>query len=1095
MLCYNYDNVTNEYLYSAECALDPLETERQSKDVWMLPANATFTEPPAAQSGFVRVWQKVKWTQVEDHRGTKYWLPGDTWDSEPKEMKDLGPLPNDYMLTAPSKPLEEVRTDKLSELDNLWSTAEETGVIQSSLGFPVDANERANRDVVGLISQMEMTSINKTQFCDANNDFHEVTLDNLKVLQLELIQYAQALYATKWQLRASIEAATTVDELNAIDIKFVTDFTPTPVVLTPDTPTGGTVIDEQTSGPAIARALEWVGGTPDALAAGALQGLAKSGYSTSEDATTMLGAGYTAWCHEFTGTGDVTQTMPNITNERDGFLLFIKNSKTSGTVTLVPGGLGDTIDGNNSVVIPAGHSIFFVSCDAQNRWVTIFNSAQHESKKPLYIESDTATSLPNGWHRVVLAFQNSSSGIITQVMPDLSKTVLGAHMQVRNIRNDGGSVDLVPFEGQLINGSTSALTVDPGTDVFLLAEGDDWFVWQTVTRDPAPAGNSLKVDNKQVDVLNVQYPLEANVDVDTNTCTLNINSGAYQPMMAPGIYATLSDDVTIIGRQGTELHTGKIFCDEVIYPGDPFLQLNPMTKGLTIQDINPSDDPNVSGGTPFLVVAHIAFDQIANEDFDITCRLWSKKQGGTEEQILSDSNGRLMSVTTRTKTGEQIKDVVIEGIVMAKQMQDIGISISHNGSAEPLRLGGRVRGGTCLVAQAITSTNHTGNALIAYEQDFKRSVLFEKKYFGTISDVAYSLGRPIAEQTAPARTGILQADGWGVDNIDPLKIAVTPDHVLALSSTDTGVADFFFGWTSNVTDTQSLLGKTLDVSYVVKNPRDAFNVVLLKWTDETKPATALKMSSRTNETVTWAPGWEQVATKFIAENSSNTFMGSTATFTIPEDAVQFAIGLVPVEAQNPIDLQIKHFKIETATPFYSFEMAGSDILKARSTSKAIFTHGFFKGNALRYTINDTYQPIPTGKLSSGSAKITVDNNLNNIVGSVIEKDGGVYILGEDATVTSYLKVLLANEQNTESTVEFRMCTFDEDGKATEIPNCSTTFKVPAKQAPTFMKSVIPSFTIPAGTMFALQMKSDKKDGAYLQSYGTHPLLSLTMVTS
>ena len=152
------------------------------------------------------------------------------WCNENKAF--IKKVPSGYQIIAiPGPTPEGVRTKKLGELSQKHHEAEEIGVIQSSLGFPIDANERANRDVSGLISQMEMTSVDKTQFCDANNDFHEVTLDNLKTMQLELIQYAQSLYATKWQLRAAIEAAKTVDELNAIDIKFVTDFTPTSVVL------------------------------------------------------------------------------------------------------------------------------------------------------------------------------------------------------------------------------------------------------------------------------------------------------------------------------------------------------------------------------------------------------------------------------------------------------------------------------------------------------------------------------------------------------------------------------------------------------------------------------------------------------------------------------------------------------------------------------------------------------------------------------------------------------------------------------------------------------------------------------------------------
>lgn len=1091
MLCYNYDDITHEYLSSAECVLDPLETEQQGIDVWMLPANATFTEPPATQKGFARVWQKVKWVQVEDHRGTKYWLPGDSWDSAPREMKDLGPLLNDYMLTAPSKPLEEVRTDKLSELDNLWKNAEETGVIQSSLGFPVDANERANRDVAGLISQMEMTSVTTTQFCDASNAFHKVTLDNLKVLQLELIQYAQSLYATKWQLRASIEAAKSIDELNAIDIKFVTDFTPTSVVLTPTT-SGG--INEKTSGPAIARALEWVGGTPDALAAGALSGLAKSGYSSSEDATTMLGVGYTAWCHEFTGTGDVIQTIPNITNERDGFLLFIRNSKTTGNITLNPGGLGDTIDGNSSYVIAPGHSVFMLSCDAQNRWVVIYKTGQHESMKPLYIESASPVVIPDGHYRVILAFQNNLSGDIVQTLPDLTKTVPGAHMQIRNLRTDNGTVELRPADGQLLNGVSTPYTVDTGTDVFLLAEGRDWFVWQTVSHN-TPQSKPLRMDNADVDVLDVQYPLEVKVDADTNTATLDINPSAYQPMMAPGIYATLSDDVSVTNRFYNNPRAGKIFCDEVIFPGDPFLRLNPMTKGLTIQDVSTTDDPNVTGGTPFVVVAHVAFDQIASEDFDIDVRLWSQKQGYPEEDILTDVNGRVMATTVSVKAGEKIKDIVLEGIIVAKEVQDIGIAIRHNAKNDVLQLGGRVRGGTCLVAQAITPNNHTGIALQAYERDFNKTILFEKKYFRELTALKYWLNTPQQETTITAGEGIEESSGWGLNNITPLKVAITPERVFSLASTDTDIADYFVGWTANALDTQALLGKSVTVSYLGSNIDSAYNIVLLKWTKKGTPATSQKIASRNNDTITWADGWELADSYFIAENPLGNYQNSVTTFTVPDDAYQFAIGIVPVIAQAPSTLKLKNLFITVNEPFSTFEMLSNDVYKARITNQATFAQDRESFGVLRYTINDSFSSMPTGKLVSGTAAITVDNTKNNIPGSVIAKDGGVYVLGADMKVTINMKALLANEKNTDSIVDFSVFTFDKDGKGQEIPNCTLRFKALANTQPTLVSGTFPSFSGAKDSTFAIMMKSDKTDGAYLQTVNAQPLLSLKMVTA
>lgn len=983
--------------------------------------------------------------------------------------------------------LPKVRERKLLELDDKWQEAEVVGVIQSSIGFPVDANQRANRDVAGLISQFEMSSVTTTQFCDANNAFHEVTLDNLKVLQLELIQYAQSLYATKWQLRAAIEAAKTVDELNAIDIKFVTDFTPTPVVLTPDTGAG---IDEKTSGPAIARALEWVGGTDQALVAGAISGLAKSGYSTSEDATTMLGSGYTAWCHEFTGTGDVTQTMPNITNERDGFLLFIRNSKTTGDITLVPGGQGDTIDNKTSYTVTPGHSVFMVSCDAQSRWVVIFDSGQNISKKPVYIESDSPVVIPDGMHRIVLAFQNGT-GTITQTLPDLSKVIKGAHMQVRNIRTDGGTVDLLPFAGQTVNGITSAYTLDPGTDVFLLAEGDDWFVWYIASHEEVEPYH-LKIKDTNVDTLDVQYPLEVQLDADNNKATFNVRPSAYQPMMAPGIYAVLSEDVSVIGRGDSNLHTGKVFCGEVIYPGDPYISLSPATKGITIQDVSETDDPSVSGGTPYVVVAHVAFDQTAAEDFDITCRIWSHKQGYPEEEVLTDVNGRMLSVTKSVKAGEQIGDIVIEGIIMAQEMQDIGISITHTSMSDVLQLGGRVRGGTCLVAQAITPNNHTGIALQCYEQDFKKTVLFEKKYFGEIATMAYWLRSNQAEGTSEANSTFRQANGWCLDSITPLTFDVN-NGLLRVKPVATP-SDFCLSWDMNSTDTGALRNKELDITYEIRNPNAAFDVVFLKWTDHTKAATEKKIASRNGNAIVWAPGWQLVSKHTVNTQPDGAYSSSVITVTVPEDAEQIAFGLVSTTTVPFMGLDIKVLKIQAVTPFYSFEMAGSDVMKARKSSSVVYARDVHGARSLRYTINDSFIATPTGEYVEGSAPITIDLNINDIEGSGLGKDGGVFVLGKDAKVSMYMKAMIANEESTDTTVEFQMFKFDDDGKATIIPNCNVTFKVPAKAAPKLYAGTFPSFDGVVGTKFAAMMKSNKSDGAYLYTTDVTELLSYKIVT-
>ena len=44
---------------------DPLESELQKKDIWLLPAECTLIEPPEAKEGFLIVWSGEAWEYKE----------------------------------------------------------------------------------------------------------------------------------------------------------------------------------------------------------------------------------------------------------------------------------------------------------------------------------------------------------------------------------------------------------------------------------------------------------------------------------------------------------------------------------------------------------------------------------------------------------------------------------------------------------------------------------------------------------------------------------------------------------------------------------------------------------------------------------------------------------------------------------------------------------------------------------------------------------------------------------------------------------------------------------------------------------------------
>lgn len=115
MNVYKYDEDTKEYISIETALLDPLETKLQEKEVYLLPANATFKEPPEVHEGFAYVWNGEAWEQVEDNRGVEYWMPEDTYGTPAREMKELGALPEGATLTPP----EQTQAEKNQEQANI----------------------------------------------------------------------------------------------------------------------------------------------------------------------------------------------------------------------------------------------------------------------------------------------------------------------------------------------------------------------------------------------------------------------------------------------------------------------------------------------------------------------------------------------------------------------------------------------------------------------------------------------------------------------------------------------------------------------------------------------------------------------------------------------------------------------------------------------------------------------------------------------------------------------------------------------------------------------------------------------------------------
>ena len=90
--------------------------------------------------------------------------------------------------------------------------------LNSSLGFVIDANSKARSSIDDLLNTLSDSQTIK--FRDANNEYHDLTVDQLKVLKSEVALNSIFAYEQKWELERQIAEAPDEDSLMMIRVKF-----------------------------------------------------------------------------------------------------------------------------------------------------------------------------------------------------------------------------------------------------------------------------------------------------------------------------------------------------------------------------------------------------------------------------------------------------------------------------------------------------------------------------------------------------------------------------------------------------------------------------------------------------------------------------------------------------------------------------------------------------------------------------------------------------------------------------------------------------------------------------------------------------------
>ena len=215
MNVYKYDELTKEYTGVETARLDPLESAAQGKEIYLLPANATFTAPLVVKEGYAQVFKNEVWNYIEDNRGKEYWLPGDEYGTPARTMKELGELPEGAVFKSPEKTLSMMIEEKTAAFKAARNAEEIAPIEWNGNLYDYDADSR-DRMSVKRRNIEDNGGTGTVKWTLADNTHTVIGLADFIGINNAASDRSEALHYKYNVLIAQAEAATTKEELESI---------------------------------------------------------------------------------------------------------------------------------------------------------------------------------------------------------------------------------------------------------------------------------------------------------------------------------------------------------------------------------------------------------------------------------------------------------------------------------------------------------------------------------------------------------------------------------------------------------------------------------------------------------------------------------------------------------------------------------------------------------------------------------------------------------------------------------------------------------------------------------------------------------------
>ena len=142
MKIYNYSHFTHEYLFESDASIDKEASKAEGRDIYYLPADATFTKPPKTLKFEVAVYENG-WQKKADYR--------DCWivdkEMQPKKQDKIGDLPDGFIYVT------DAQAAKIQE-DDLFYVIEDGQLIENP---NYEEQKKAREDA--RINNLTMTAL------------------------------------------------------------------------------------------------------------------------------------------------------------------------------------------------------------------------------------------------------------------------------------------------------------------------------------------------------------------------------------------------------------------------------------------------------------------------------------------------------------------------------------------------------------------------------------------------------------------------------------------------------------------------------------------------------------------------------------------------------------------------------------------------------------------------------------------------------------------------------------------------------------------------------------------------------------------------